>query len=423
MEPNKRDFIFQWDLWILLLITYSATEASLHIIPNYQPGGLLYCLADAIVVASFIADIIVRYRLTGDNRKQYFKGWFIVDLLPAIPFELLLPATGGGIILALRLIRLVKALRVYSFKPVWEYHINLNPGMVRLGFFFYYLFICMHVISCGWVRLHGQQAGATLLHEYIKAFYWCTATITTVGFGDFHPDQSSDRELLYTTFVMFLGVGAYGYTIGNIATVLTNIDISRTRHRERVDKIANFMKSKKIPKHLQERIHHYYRYLWESRRGHDDAAIMDDLPPSFRYEVASILNQEILKKVPILKGAEPGLLRELSIHLRPCIYPPGDAICNFGEVGDKMFFINRGAVEVMSRDGKDVYATLKEGDFFGEMALLLKQPRNATIRAVGYCDLYSLSKESFDSVLSNYPDFEHNIQRMAGERTNKGDRI
>ena len=65
---------------------------------------------------------------------------------------------------------------------------------------------------------------------------------------------------------------------------------------------------------------------------------------------------------------------------------------------------------------------LGEGDFFGEVALLLKQPRNATIRSIGYCDLYSLNKESFDRVISYYTDFEKKIQQMARDRmhsTNK----
>ncbi len=81
-----------------------------------------------------------------------------------------------------------------------------------------------------------------------------------------------------------------------------------------------------------------------------------------------------------------------------------------------MYFINKGSAEVVSQDGKQVYAVLKEGDFFGEIALLLKQPRNATIRAYDYCDLYSLDKESFDDVISNYPAFEKHINKMAQER-------
>ncbi|MCD6013144.1 MAG: putative transcriptional regulator, Crp/Fnr family [Flavipsychrobacter sp.] len=420
MSKIKSDFIFYWDALILLLITYAAIEVPLHLLPAYKPSGVLYILAECILSLCFIIDIYVRYHDPKTSHKSYLKRWSLIDILPAIPFELLLVFGDSGfeIPVILRAFRIVKIFRVASFKPLWEYSSNLNPGIVRLGFFFYYLALGMHWISCGWIKMRMQGMGGSLINEYLNAFYWCTTTVTTIGYGDITPDHSKNIEILYTMAVQFLGAGAYGYTIGNIATLLTNIDVARIRHRERVDRVANFMKSKKMPKKLQERVHHYYNYLWESRQGYDDATILSELPDSFKYEFASLLNREILRKVPMFKGADPNLIREIAVCLKPCIYTPGDAVCTYGEIGDKMYFINKGSVEVMSQDGRDVYATLKDGDFFGELALLLKQPRNATIKAVGYCDLYSLSKESFDLVISNYPDFEQNIQKMASERMN-----
>jgi voltage-gated potassium channel len=56
------------------------------------------------------------------------------------------------------------------------------------------------------------------------------------------------------------------------------------------------------------------------------------------------------------------------------------------------------------------------GAYFGEIALIDSAPRNATIRAREYCDLYSLDKESFDEVIKEYPEFYEKIKEMAKKR-------
>ena len=92
------------------------------------------------------------------------------------------------------------------------------------------------------------------------------------------------------------------------------------------------------------------------------------------------------------------------------------SIVRAGEVGFDMFFISRGSVDVLSADETTKYATLTDGQFFGEIALLLSMPRTATIRAREYCDLYRLDKETFDRILVRYPSFKENIQELADAR-------
>ena len=57
--------------------------------------------------------------------------------------------------------------------------------------------------------------------------------------------------------------------------------------------------------------------------------------------------------------------------------------------------------------------TANRAHFFGEIALLLSMPRTASIRARGYCDLYSLDKETFERILGRYPSFAETIRELA----------
>jgi hypothetical protein len=433
-QKNKR-FIFLWDIFISLLATYVAIEIPFGMIMHI-PTPYLIVIVNRLVTVCFIIDIFIRFRIpeiqkgkSGHHSKvkqrRYPIGWFTIDVLAAIPFELFtIFAATTPVMGILRLLKMLKVLRIVSFRSAWAYRINSSPVIVRLSFFFYFLALCTHWISCLWfalrVPLNGISAAGLQLdmaNEYVKALYWSVTTITTIGYGDITPDKSKNIEMIFTMFVQLLGAGAYGYIIGNIANMLTNIDMAKARHQERVDRMNSFMKSKKIPQKLQEQVYQYYNYLWETRKGYNDETILSELPESFKFEFAMLLNRSIIEKVPLFKGADPILVREVIFKLKPCIYIPGDTICAYGEIGDKMYFINKGTVEVVSQDGKQIYATLKEGDFFGEIALLLKQPRNATIRAVDFCDLYSLDKDSFDAVLSNYPAFEKHIKTMAHDRT------
>lgn len=429
MIKGNGKFSYFWDLWIAISATFYAVEIPFRLVMHYSPSPMMVVL-EFLIISSFIADIFIHFfttvRVNGkwtDDKatiaKKYLKSWFVIDLIAAVPLGFFFLPAGSMAFMFSRLPKIIKVLRLFHYKSKWEYSINLNPGLINLGFFFYFLFLFIHWSACGWMEIKIAEYGTTLLKDYIVSFYYIITTVTTIGYGDLSPDKTRMVEVIYVMGIQLLGAGSYGYIIGNIATLIANIDIAKVHHRERVERVNTFMKSKKFPGELQERVNHYYDYLWTTREGYDDSAILEELPESFKYEFALLLNKGILEKVPMFKGADSTLLKEIVLCLKPCVYTPGDAICTFGEIGDKMFFINKGTVEVVSADGKQVYANLKDGDFFGEIALLLQQPRNATIRATDYCDLYSLNKESFDTVIHHYPDFEKNIKEMAQERMNK----
>jgi hypothetical protein len=103
------------------------------------------------------------------------------------------------------------------------------------------------------------------------------------------------------------------------------------------------------------------------------------------------------------------------------IYQPGDVIFQEGEMGDCAYFIHTGQVEVVVRDHglEKVVATLMEGQYFGETALITSHPRNATVRAVNATKVAVLGKKNFMTMLTLLPSARTDIMNTVTERAMK----
>ena len=97
------------------------------------------------------------------------------------------------------------------------------------------------------------------------------------------------------------------------------------------------------------------------------------------------------------------------MSLKPVHFLPGDIIIEAGTIGEEMFFISSGTVEV-DVDGK-IISVLNPGQFFGEVELLFGLlKRTATVRAITNCRLYSLSRRDLLFILEVYPEVSKALQ-------------
>ncbi len=84
-----------------------------------------------------------------------------------------------------------------------------------------------------------------------------------------------------------------------------------------------------------------------------------------------------------------------------------------GDRGDAMYFISSGAVEVNAVGNR---IRLGRGDFFGEMALLSGQPRQADVGALSYCQLLVLEDDDLQKLLRSNPQIKERIDTVADAR-------
>lgn len=100
------------------------------------------------------------------------------------------------------------------------------------------------------------------------------------------------------------------------------------------------------------------------------------------------------------------------------VYAAGDTIVRQGEVGDCMFVVLHGTVEVLrSEGGRTVrIAELGPGEMFGEMALCEKQPRSATVRAKDEVRALTVDRRTFLRRVQEDPSLAFNVLRALSSR-------
>ncbi len=429
ISPNSI-FKVVWEAFVLLLTLLMTIIAPIMVVYDIpSTGGFL--VFDIVLTVFFTIDIYINFstslqvkrKIITDKKivaKQYMKGWFWLDLFATIPFHLIFNVSAfimlNRLLRFARLFRLAKLFSSSSSKTLKRIRELpfVNPSIMRLLMLVFWILIAGHLIACGWMFIGGNPGGLDPATRYIEAFYWTVTTLTTIGYGDITPIENSLR--IYVMIIQLIGAGMYGFIIGNIANLIANIDVAKTQYKEKLERINTFLKYRNIPLSLQKRINDYYDYLWDNRRGYDESSVLSDLPKTLKTTVSLYLNREIIEKVPLFKGASEEFLTELILNLEPVIYTPGDYVVKKGEMGYDMFFISKGSIDVVSEDEKVVYATLSDGAYFGEIAILLSTPRTATIKAKDYCDLYSLHKDTFDQILQRFPDFASSIEKEAQRR-------
>ena len=115
----------------------------------------------------------------------------------------------------------------------------------------------------------------------------------------------------------------------------------------------------------------------------------------------------LLRSHPLFRDLPPGVIEHLGSYMKTRRVARGTSIFAKGDPGTGLMGVLAGAVKVSvaSADGKDIVLNVfREGDIFGEIALLDGRPRTADATAMSDCELIVIERRDFVPFLSSQPD-------------------
>jgi voltage-gated potassium channel len=244
-----------------------------------------------------------------------------------------------------------------------------SPGFAQLGRVFileakplasvFALFLIILFLASAAMHVLERDLQPAAFGTLPKSLWWAVVTLTTTGYGDEVPHTELGHIL--GAVVMICGIATFGLWTGILAT----------------------------------------GFAAESRRRN------------------FIQTWDLVSKVPFFQTLDPSAIAEITHMLRRLEVPAHTSVIRRGRVGDCMYFIADGEVQV---DVKPTPVRLGSGSFFGELALLGDSVRSANVVTVMPCTLLILDLADFRTLMAHHPELARVIDAEGKRRMSENQR-
>ncbi|XP_050992303.1 potassium/sodium hyperpolarization-activated cyclic nucleotide-gated channel 2 [Labeo rohita] len=454
------DFRFYWDFTMLLFMVGNLIIIPVGITFFKDETTTPWIIFNVVSDTFFLMDLVLNFRtgiIIEDNsdiildpktiKKKYLRTWFIVDFVSSIPVDYIFLIVEKGIdsevyktaralrivrftkiLSLLRLLRLSRLIRyIHQWEEIFHMTYDLASAVMRIFNLIAMMLLLCHWDGClqflvpmlqdfpsdCWVSLN-KMVNDTWSELYSFAVFKAMSHMLCIGYGRQAPESLSDIWL--TMLSMIVGATCYAVFIGHATALIQSLDSSRRQYQEKYKQVEQYMSFHKLPADFRQKIHDYYEHRYQGKM-FDEESILEELNEPLREEIVNFNCRKLVASMPLFANAEPNFVTAMLTKLRFEVFQPGDYIIREGTIGKKMYFIQHGVVNVITKG--TVGMKLSDGSYFGEICLLTRGRRTASVRAETYCRLYSLSVDNFNEVLEEYPMMRRAFETVAIDRLDR----
>ncbi|XP_067219133.1 potassium/sodium hyperpolarization-activated cyclic nucleotide-gated channel 2-like [Chanodichthys erythropterus] len=454
------DFRFYWDFTMLLFMVGNLIIIPVGITFFKEETTTPWIIFNVVSDTFFLMDLVLNFRtgiIIEDNsdiildpktiKKKYLKTWFVVDFVSSIPVDYIFLIVEKGIdsevyktaralrivrftkiLSLLRLLRLSRLIRyIHQWEEIFHMTYDLASAVMRIINLIAMMLLLCHWDGClqflvpmlqdfpsdCWVSLN-KMVNDTWSELYSFAVFKAMSHMLCIGYGRQAPESLSDIWL--TMLSMIVGATCYAVFIGHATALIQSLDSSRRQYQEKYKQVEQYMSFHKLPADFRQKIHDYYEHRYQGKM-FDEESILEELNEPLREEIVNFNCRKLVASMPLFANAEPNFVTAMLTKLRFEVFQPADYIIREGTIGKKMYFIQHGVVNVITKG--TVGLKLSDGSYFGEICLLTRGRRTASVRAETYCRLYSLSVDNFNEVLEEYPMMRRAFETVAIDRLDR----
>jgi hypothetical protein len=243
-------------------------------------------------------EIISSYKEIAHN--YMFNDKFFLDLISILPIQIFFDSMDYNILKLMRLIRFPKLINLLKFKNLEKFidiilsnskNRNLNILFhIKYGFKICRLIIIAitltYFVGCFWFLFCNRISRFYFTNNFIDTYnldnkelyerlivssYFAITTLTTVGYGDFTPQNNLER--LFSVFIMLLGVAMFSYVMGNFTNLVASNEMNQNSRVGKITELQkwygllnSYSKNKLFPPSFINTIDKHYSNLWGSDR-------------------------------------------------------------------------------------------------------------------------------------------------------------